>query len=564
MAIKYGRLSTGENSSYEKYIKLAKSKIPIAFLRQQIFLVSIGKLTDLDYWMRASRMITANLFLLYPLIVISSLLLLIFTRLFTSSVDDELMRIFPSEINYGVVVDCGSSGSRAHIFKWKPDSRVPNIEYLRDEKSLRPLNKHITPGLSSLSEEPDKASDYMVPIMKFVSESIPSDKHLETPVYFMATAGLRLLETSTQKKILTDITRDLRAKFDFPRIKSLVISGTYEGVYSWLSLNIRKYLSENLNPDIRSYGMIEMGGASVQVAFELTPEVENNILKGLTEPTAIESFRREQVTIEVGGGRKVKLFATTFLGLGVNSARDAAINLLIGDHVLQSQILDGAQSIKNTTELFEHAIKDPCLTVGSSEHVERPTSLLEKRSVFTSNQAHNKGETFKVQLEGTGNFLNCIELLDRLITVGKREWLNCAPSQKTCPMSLLGTNFIPYTYHPFIGLSEMFFTTNEMMNSAGLFNRSKVLHETNRICNTQYNRLSEMYSKGGVSFQDRILYECFKASWLLTILHDSGFRMPNDYNDFRNVDRLNDEEIDWTMGAIITEIALNKDKPRQL
>lgn len=495
---------------------------------------------------------------MYSFKVISSLLLLIFTRLFTSNIDYELTQTFPSEFNYGVVVDCGSSGSRAHIFKWKPDTRLPHIEYLRDEKGMKPLNKHITPGLSSLSNEPDKASDYMIPIMKFISESIPSEKHLDTPVYFMATAGLRLLEASTQRKILNDITRDLRAKFDFPRIKGQVISGTFEGVYSWLSLNIKKYLDDSSNSNIKSYGMIEMGGASVQVAFELTAEVERSILKSLNDTDAIDSFRKEQVTIDVGGGRMVKLFAATFLGLGVNSARDAAINLLIKDYV--SGIGGFDSHANNMSKPFETAIKDPCLTVGSSELVDRPVSLLnEKHPTFISSNGH-KGETIKVQLEGTGNFLNCITLLNRLIKLGKSEHLNCEPSTRACPMNLLGTNFIPYSYHPFMGLSEMFFTTNEMMNSAGLFNRSKILHETNRICNTQYNRLAAMYSKGGVSFQDRILYECFKATWLLTILHDSGFMMPDDYNDFRTVDRLNNEEIDWTMGAIITEIALNKDK----
>lgn len=491
--------------------------------------------------------------------MISSLLLLIFTRLFTSNVDYELSQIFPTEFNYGVIVDCGSSGTRAHIFKWKSDARVPSIEYLRH--GTRPLNKHITPGLSSLGDEPEKASDYMAPIMEFISESIPSEKHIDTPVYFMATAGLRLLDSATQRKILNDITRDLRVKFDFPRIKSQVISGTHEGVYSWLSLNMKKYVDGSTNHNIKTYGMIEMGGASVQVAFELSSEVEKTIIQSLNDTDAIESFRKEQVIIDVGGRRKVKLFATTFLGLGVNSARDAAVNLLMKDYV--NGLGDLTDSHKNLSkQLTEIYIKDPCLTVGSSESVDRPASMLHKEHpIFSSTINGHKEETFKVQLEGTGNFLNCITLLDRLIKVSKSERLNCAPSKKICPMTLLGTNFIPYTYHPFIGLSEMFFTTNEMMNSAGLFNRSKILHETNRICNTQYNRLSEMYSKGGVSFQDRILYECFKATWLLTILHDSGFKMPNDYNDFSTVDRLNGEEIDWTMGAIITEVALNKDGP---
>lgn len=44
MAIKYSRLNAGlENTVCAKYVKLVKSKIPTAFLRQQVFLVSIGE-----------------------------------------------------------------------------------------------------------------------------------------------------------------------------------------------------------------------------------------------------------------------------------------------------------------------------------------------------------------------------------------------------------------------------------------------------------------------------------------------------------------------------------------
>lgn len=475
------------------------------------------------------------------------------------------------EHNYGVIVDCGSSGSRAHIFRWNnvQNSISSQIELVRDETNGQPLTKHIEPGVSAYKDNPDKASDYMEPIMEFISKSVPEDRHIDTPIYFMATAGLRLLDDSTQKKLLTDLTRDLRIKFNFPKIKSQVISGEFEGIYSWLSLNMkgRLYNTTQMKP---SYGMIEMGGASAQITFELEPGVENAILKRLPNNEAISAFKKEQRILDLGPGNSVKLFATTFLGLGVNTARESAIDLLVLDNLKQSNNDALKSSSDEELSKFEVRLKDPCLTSGSSEIVSRPIALLQKSNqngrmtigfVIKENE-----KTFKTRLQGTGDFFECKNLLERVLKLVKEEKLNCplGSSSSPCPMVLLGTNFIPFSDYPFIGLSEMYFTTNEMMNLAGEFNRTTILQETKRICETQYSRLIELYSGEGasgvkpVTHQDRILYECFKATWLISILHAHGFNMPEDYNDFRTLDRLAGEEIDWTIGAMVTEVALNK------
>lgn len=521
MVIRYTRLHSGDSSSLENWLKWTKNQVPVAFLRQQMLLVSL---------------------------VIASSLLLLFTTFFTSDVEYELIQSIPDDYRYGVIVDCGSSGSRAHIFRWRSRPTLSHIEPL-------PSTKHIEPGLSSFKDKPDKASDYMEPIMNFISEAIPRNKQQETPVYFMATAGLRLLEESIQKKILYDIESDLKSKFNFPKIKSQVISGTLEGVYSWLSLNMESNYS-------KSYGMIEMGGASTQVAFELTPEIENAILKDLKNTDAISAFKNEQVTINLGPNNSVKLFVTTFLGLGVNSAREASIDLLVRDYLKGSGEV-GATDLRFDYKNYEIRLNDPCLTTGSSEIIMRPVKLLRKQEHAIGGVISPGEEIFKVRVEGTGDFLACFNLLDHVLQVVKSEKLNCplsnGPSPLPCSMSLLGTDFIPYQHYPFIGLSEMFFTTNEMMDAAGRFNRSKILHETQRICSTQYNRLLDMYEKSGrVSQEDRVLYECFKASWLLTILQRWGFRMPDSYDNFTTLNRLNDQEIDWTIGAMAAETALNK------
>lgn len=522
MVIKYSRLNSGDNTLVNFY-KWTAARFPVAFFKQQILLVGL---------------------------VIVSFLLFIITTFFTSDVRYDLIQSSTGDTNYGVVIDCGSSGSRAHIFIWNKNDRAPSIELLRDELNQRPLNKHITPGISFFKDNPEKVSDYMEPIMRFLSETIPQDRHEDTPVSFLATAGLRLLDDATQKKILTTITSDLKLRYDFPNIKSHVITGEIEGIYSWLSLNSRKIYESSA--DIKSIGMIEVGGASTQVAFELSPEVENDILKNLDNNDAIKAFKNEQVRLNLGPDRSLKLFAVTFLGLGVNSARESLIDLLVRDNLESTGKWPSPSQLSN----FEIQLNDPCLTIGSKEVVRRPTALFKSSQQSIGFVVRHQEQEFTARLHGSGNFQECYRLLERVLRVVKNERLNCLPEQRACAMQLLGTDFMPYNYYAFAGLSEMFFTTDAMMNSAGLFNRSHIFSETKRICATEYNKLLEIYSHREITYDDRILYECFKASWLLALLNEHGFRMPFNYDKFQTLDRLNGKEIDWTIGAMISEVSL--------
>jgi len=49
-------------------------------------------------------------------------------------------------------------------------------------------------GLSSFVDKPSEASEHVAQLLKYAVVHIPKEKHHETPVYILATAGLRLLE----------------------------------------------------------------------------------------------------------------------------------------------------------------------------------------------------------------------------------------------------------------------------------------------------------------------------------------------------------------------------------
>ena len=50
-------------------------------------------------------------------------------------------------------------------------------------------------GLSSFVNNPSESSEHIAILLKYASALVPRGKHGETPVYIMATAGLRLLNT---------------------------------------------------------------------------------------------------------------------------------------------------------------------------------------------------------------------------------------------------------------------------------------------------------------------------------------------------------------------------------
>lgn len=490
--------------------------------------------------------------------------------------------------NYAVIIDCGSSGSRAHIYTWPQVSDdpllLPDIKPLKNDLGENCLKK-IEPGLDSVEDEPDGASKYMGPLMDFIAASIPEDKHDDTHVYIMATGGLRLLGKRTQQDIMSDLEKDLPRMYKFSNIKAQVISGQDEGMYSWISVNFmagrfdRSILDKRFsrkkqlwhNNDLRknTVGIIDMGGASIQVAFEMSPsDGYNNNSKRSTKSTlnsqlgVIEDSIKEVDLNRRDNKHNYKLFVNTFLGIGSNSAREAATDLLVRSKMNYDRGASNFSGVESLTLL------DPCLPKGATEVIKRPRVLLETdNSSGKDRQQLRQTIGFRydedepsvdIILKGSGSMKQCMAHLIKLIDTAKQENMNC-DNPTRCPMSLLGTNFIPFKSHHFYGLSDFYYSTKELIDSAGLFNRNQMISRTNRICLTPFRKLQYQFAHSNEHDPTRVLHECFKATWLLTFL-EHGLHMPKQSRNFETVDEVNGKEINWTLGAMIEKsIGLEKE-----
>lgn len=478
---------------------------------------------------------------------------------------------------YAVVVDCGSSGTRAHVYQWPANASIheiaDKIQPIREQYSGAPVSMQIRPGLSVVRDNPDAASDYMEPIMKFASKMVPAQLQPNTPVYFMGTAGMRMLSDNEQVQILDDIARDIRNEFNFTDIRTEVISGANEGVYRWLSVNsatrrlssaydqAQDWTFYGQQPKARRYGMVEMGGASAQVTFEVTPKMDKLIGLYLSAfPEALQVYRqsREQVALATANYSKssnVSVFSVTFLGFGSDSAHRLAVDLLVRDAIRMPARLAPFGHSTNSAMLIE----DPCLPQGAQDFMLKPVRLLWSNSPTIGYNIMPGDQTFTVHLIGKSNYFFCRHLLDRVILQTKQERANCmqkspTPTSDPCESTLIATSFVPWRQLQFLGLGELYYTTHEMFQASGRFNGPLVQYQTIQVCSSTYESLKSEYPTADHYDPNRTMLQCFKATWLLSWLQ-TGLLMPMDFGtNLATVSQYGDNELDWTRGALIEKL----------
>ncbi|VAI55019.1 unnamed protein product [Triticum turgidum subsp. durum] len=256
---------------------------------------------------------------------------------------------------FSVIIDGGSTGTRAHVFSLGPDGR-PDL--------ARSAVMRVSPGLSSFAADTARAGESLRPLLEFAKEKVGGEgAAAATEVRLMATAGLRLLEEGVREAILVSCRNALRASgFRFEDSWAKVIPGSDEGIYAWIAAN---YALGTLGGDPhKTIGIIELGGASAQLTFvsdEVLPlELSTNFTFGETTYT---------------------LYSNSFLNFGQNAAQDS-----------YHQILKSRGSSKNGT------LVDPCAPKGYSH----------KRKVLarTSGASRSNLENQYVD-NGSGNYKKC-------------------------------------------------------------------------------------------------------------------------------------------------------------
>ncbi|OWF42723.1 ectonucleoside triphosphate diphosphohydrolase 7-like [Mizuhopecten yessoensis] len=453
-------------------------------------------------------------------------------------------------VRYGIVIDCGSSGSRIYVYFWPPHSGnardLLNIQQLMGQDG-KPVVKKITPGLDKFENNPGAASEYIRPLLKFAASYIPKEQQKEALLFILATAGMRMISSTAQKAIFNDLKTDIAKEFPFVISDSNleVISGKLEGVYAWIAVNyaLRKFdHGEEEHPLVavevpgqsakrthirrRTVGMIDMGGGSMQIAFEVTSK------SATIPPHRVVEFNLgcQQNDFD----HTYRVYVSTFLGFGANEARDRYEVMLTenADHsnVTQRQSDNTENSTLNSHFSHNHGkrvLPDPCL----------PPGLFYERE-------DEEGHTYF--FHGTGDYLVCQKAVYSLLN------LSAQCEQEACSMNGVHQPEIPYQKTEFYGFSEFWYTMQDIFRKGGLYDHEDFQKDAQKFCSTKWATLQSRVEQNLYPKADdqRMKLQCFKSAWMTSVLHQ-GLKFPQTYHQLHSVNLINSRDIQWTLGALI-------------
>ena len=259
-------------------------------------------------------------------------------------------------VQYVMMIDAGSTGSRIHVYKFNNCGPSPELE---DETFAETKKiKGQSSGLSAYADDPEAAARSLDPLLQKAMEVVPDKLKACSPIAVKATAGLRLVGPQKSEKVLEAVRHHLETKYPFPVVSRenngvAIMDGSDEGVYAWITTN---YLLGKIGgPDhSETAAVFDLGGGSTQIVFE--PTFKGVAHGGMPDKLA-EGDHRYDLDF---GGRKFSLYQHSHLGYGLMSAREAIFAVLVTDlH----------ESNGSDKTWMDGPIVNPCFSAGMTKDV---------------------------------------------------------------------------------------------------------------------------------------------------------------------------------------------------
>ncbi|KJZ71887.1 Putative guanosine-diphosphatase [Hirsutella minnesotensis 3608] len=256
-------------------------------------------------------------------------------------------------IQYVLMVDAGSTGSRIHVYKFNNCGPIPELE-----KEEFKMTEKTVGGLSKYKDDPVAAAKTLDPLLQHAMEHVPESLKRCSPIAVKATAGLRLVGPEKSQAILDEVRRHLEADYPFPLVSAehegvAVMDGSLEGVYAWITTN---YLLGKIGgPDKgETAAVFDLGGGSTQIVFE--PTFKGAVHGGMPEKLA-EGDHKYSLDF---GGQKFDLYQHSHLGYGLMSARKSIHKTLIADMAAK----------ESGRAWMSRPVVHPCIAPGMSQEIE--------------------------------------------------------------------------------------------------------------------------------------------------------------------------------------------------
>lgn len=402
--------------------------------------------------------------------------------------------------------------------------------------------------MSSFADQPEQVGpDHLTDLLKHAREIVPDDAIRDTPIFLLATAGMRLLPNLERQLLLDQICSYTRANSDFllPDCDAhiQVIPGVTEGLYGWIATN---YLLGSFDaPQVHdhgkghhTYGFLDMGGASAQIAFA------PNATETEKHANDLKLLRLRNVD---GSPQEYRVYVTSWLEFGVREAR--------------RRYLETIQAASGESDDIKE-FPDPCL----------PSGL---RTTMDGKPLPLHASDAEPYLLGTGRFDECLRQTFPLLDKDAP-----CPDQ---PCLLHGTHVpaIDFDVNHFIGISEYWHTTHEifeMGHKDKAYDFNTYQERVQSFCSQDWDAIERgilQHRWGHKVDQEKASEVCFKASWIINVLHN-GIGVPRvgledttgsghngtkevlshsqskGYLDaFQAVNKIDSTEVSWTLGKMV-------------
>lgn len=166
---------------------------------------------------------------------------------------------YPQQI---AIIDAGSSGSRLYVYEITDNGKTISQVYPSnaDEKKASK-----GPALSKVENNEEGVAEFL----NTMASKYTGKSEKDIPLYILATAGMRQQPEAQSTELYKKLNSHKETINGLKLASAMTISGQYEGLYAWISVNFN---DKTINTAAQK-GIIEVGGASMQVTFSTTSTI---------------------------------------------------------------------------------------------------------------------------------------------------------------------------------------------------------------------------------------------------------------------------------------------------
>ncbi|PON59684.1 Nucleoside phosphatase [Trema orientale] len=432
---------------------------------------------------------------------------------------------------YTVVVDCGSTGTRVNVYEWvAADANKRELPILLHSYPDNLTNTSLVttsckyhcmqtePGLDKFVGNSSGVRASLEPLITWAEQIIPFERHRFTPIFVLATAGLRRLAIEESRQVLEDVETVIREhSFSYKRSWIRVLTGKEEAYYGWVALSYKMGMFRNHSRS-PTLGLLDLGGSSLQVVMEVD---------GIEEDTHLLKSKF--------GFTEHRLLAYSLPAFGLNEAFDRTIVLLSQTEALR-------ESAGGKLEL-----RHPCF---GADFVQNYTCY----GCFGLNVAEQKNISQlkkigypSLYLIGVPNWEQC-KILARAAATNSSslDWPSMVGADyKSSLCSKRGSGILNLAAfaHPttrFHALSG-FFAVYDMLNLSPRANLTKVWEKGQHLCSKSWADKSSVSAN-----QYYAAHYCFRVPYMASLIEDSLCLGDREI-------RFGPADVAWTLGAALVE-----------